>query len=59
MYIQEGEEEEMKVEYGRIKGEEEGDTDKGGLVRSSQHDVAPYEKNGLLERGLCDRPCPN
>ena len=44
------EELEVKGEYGRIRGEEEGDADDGGLVPPSQQDVAPYEKGIGNER---------
>ena len=44
-----------KGEYVRIWGEEEGNTDYGGMVQSSQQHVAPFVKGaqwGLATRGL-------
>ena len=40
----------MQEEYRRIGGEEEGDADYRGMVRSNQQDVAPYEKGLSGER---------
>ena len=45
----------MKREYGRILGEEERNSDYGGMVQPSQHHVAPCVKAvelGLGTRGL-------
>ena len=44
----------MKVEHGRISGEEEGDTDNGGIVHSLSVRCCTIWKNGLLKRGLCE-----
>ena len=46
---------EMKGEYGRISGEEKGNTDYGGMMPPSQQHVAPCVKWiewGLGTRGL-------
>ena len=52
----------VKGEYGRILGEEKGNTDYGGMVQPSQQHIAPCVKEvewGLGTRGLrmlcCDK----